>query len=74
MHALFMTLACGMILDEGQRNRCRAGRGGGPCRFSCRASSGIDGLGLAVACLIVPHLLADGGPITVTFDGTFFSR
>jgi hypothetical protein len=27
-----------------------------------------------VARLIVPHLLADGGPITVTFDGTFFSR
>jgi hypothetical protein len=27
-----------------------------------------------VARLVVPHLLADGGPITVTFDGTFFSR
>ena len=22
----------------------------------------------------MPHLLADGGPITVTFEGTFFSR
>jgi hypothetical protein len=61
-------------LSRWPRRRTWPGSGGGPCRFSSRASSGIDGLGLAVARLIVPHLLADGGPITVTFEGTLFSR
>jgi DDE superfamily endonuclease len=78
-HALFIALACGMIL-AGRRTVVAlaaagmAGRFRRACWFFSRAVWDIDDLGLAVARLIVKYLLADGEPVTVAVDGTFFKR
>ena len=79
-HALFMALACGMIL-AGRRAvvamAAAAGMAGQfrrACWFFSRAARDIDDLGVAVACLIVKYLLAEGEPVTVAVDGTFFRR
>src|SRR6266568_1403564 len=47
---------------------------GRACWFFSRAARDIDDLGVAVACLIVKYLLAEGEPVTVAVDGTFFRR
>ena len=80
-HALFMALACGMILAGGRRTVVALAAAAGTarqwrraCWFFSHASWDIDDLGLAVARLIVKYLLHDGVPITVAFDGTFFAR
>src|SRR6266705_1397364 len=52
-HALFIALACGMILT-GRRT--------------------VGAMAAAAACLIVKYLLAEGEPVTVAVDGTFFRR
>src|SRR6266700_160509 len=79
-HALFMALACGMIL-AGRRTvvamAAAAGMAGQfrrACWFFSHAAWDIDDLGLAVARLIVKYLLAEGEPVTVAVDGTFFRR
>jgi DDE superfamily endonuclease len=79
-YALFIALACGMIL-AGRRTVVAmaaaagmAGRFRRACWFFSRAVWDIDDLGLAVARLIVKYLLADGDPVTVAVDGTFFKR
>ena len=79
-HALFMALACGMIL-AGRRTVVAmaaaagmAGRFRRACWFFSHAVWDVDDLGVAVARLIVRHLLADGEPVTVAVDGTFFKR
>jgi hypothetical protein len=79
-HALFMALACGMILAGRRTVVAMAAAAGmaGQFRRACWFFSGavwdIDALGLAVARLIVKYLLADGEPVTVAVDGTFFGR
>ena len=80
-HALFMALACGVILAGGRRTVVALAAAAGMarqwrrgCWFFSGASWDVDGLGLAVARLIVKYLLNDGAPITVAFDGTFFQR
>jgi hypothetical protein len=79
-HALFMALACGMIL-AGRRTvvamaaaAARAGQFRRACWFFSGAVWDIDDLGLAVARLVVKYLLAEGEPVTVAIDGTFFRR
>jgi DDE superfamily endonuclease len=78
--ALFMTLACGMIL-AGRRTVVAAAAAAGmaeqfrrACWFFSDAVWDIDELGLAVARLIVKYLLADGQPLVVACDGTLFRR
>ena len=79
-HALFMALACGMILASRRTVVAMAAAAGMAARFrrACwffsRAVWDIDDLGVAVARLIVKYLLADGEPVTVAVDGTFFKR
>jgi hypothetical protein len=80
-HALFTALACGMILAGGRRTVVALAAAAGmarqwrrACWFFSGASWDIGGLGLAVARLIVKHLVAEGAPVTVAFDGTFFVR
>jgi DDE superfamily endonuclease len=79
-HALFAALACGMILGSRRTVVAMAAAAGmaGQFRRACWFFSGavwdIDALGLAVARLIVKYLLADGDPVTVAVDGTFFRR
>jgi DDE superfamily endonuclease len=79
-HRLFMALACGMILSgrstvagmaaaAGMADRWRRA-----CWFFSGAAWDIDELGLAVARLIVKYLIADGEPLVVACDGTFFKR
>ena len=79
-HRLFVTLACGMIL-AGRRTvvamAAAAGMAGQfrrACWFFAGAVWDLDELGLAVARLVVKYLLADGDPLVVAVDGTFFRR
>jgi DDE superfamily endonuclease len=79
-HALFMALACGMIL-AGRRTVVAMAAAAGmaarfrrACWFFSHAAWDIDDLGVAVARLIVRYLCAGGGPVTVAVDGTFFRR
>jgi hypothetical protein len=79
-HALFMALACGMIL-AGRRTVVAMAAAAGmaarfrrACWFLSHAAWDIDDLGLAVARLIVRYLLAEEEPVTVAADGTFFRR
>src|SRR6266700_8261448 len=79
-HALFMALACGMILASRRTVVAMAAAAGmagqfrRACWFFSHAAWDIDDLGVAVACLIVKYLLAEGEPVTVAVDGTFFRR
>jgi hypothetical protein len=79
-HALFVALACGMILGSRRTVVAMAAAAGmaGQFRRACWFFSGavrdIDDLGLAVARLMVKYLIADGDPVTVAVDGTFFKR
>ena len=79
-HRLFVALACGMILADrstvvemaaaaGMADRWRRA-----CWFFSHAVWDIDALGLAAARLVVRYLLADGEPVVVACDGTFFKR
>ncbi len=79
-HALFIALACGMIL-AGRRTVVAmaaaagmAGRFRRACWFFSHAAWDTDDLGVAVARLIVQYLCPGGGPVTVAVDGTFFKR
>ena len=77
---LFMALACGLVLAErGTVTGMAAAAGIGhqwrrACWFFSAARWDIGALGLAVARLIVKYLLAEGEPLTVAVDGTFFRR
>ena len=77
---LFVALASGMVLAERGSVVAMAAAAGIPgqwrraCWFFSGASWDIDELGLAVAALIVRHLLADGEQVAVAIDGTFFTR
>ena len=79
-HALFMAMACGMILASRRTVAAMAAAAGRAaqfrraCWFFSHAAWDIDDLGLAVARLIVKYLLAEGEPVTVAVDGTFFRR
>jgi len=79
-HALFMALACGMILASRRTVAAMAAAAGRAaqfrraCWFFSHAAWDMDDLGLAVARLIVKYLLAEGEPVTVAVDGTFFRR
>ena len=79
-HRLFVALACGMILADrstvvemaaaaGMADRWRRA-----CWFFSHAVWDVDTLGLAAARLVVRYLLADGEPVVVACDGTFFKR
>jgi hypothetical protein len=79
-HALFMALACGMIL-AGRRTVVAMAAAAGmaerfrrACWFFSHAAWDADELGLAVARLIVKYLLAGGEPVIVAVDGTLFRR
>jgi len=77
---LFVALACGMILADRSTVVAMAAASGmaGKWRRACWFFSGavwdIDGLGLAVARLVVKYLAGDGEPVVVACDGTFFKR
>src|SRR6266567_930381 len=79
-HALFMALACGMVLASRRTVVAMAaaagmaGRFRRACWFFSHAARDADDLGVAVARLIVRHLCAGGGPVTVAAGGTFFRR
>ena len=79
-HRLFVALACGMILADRSTVVAMAAVGGiagkwrRACWFFAGAAWDIDDLGLAVARLIVKYLVADGEPLVVAVDGTFFKR
>ncbi|MGH3200160.1 MAG: IS701 family transposase [Streptosporangiaceae bacterium] len=79
-HRLFVALACGMILADRSTVVAMAaaagmaGRWRRACWFFSGAAWDLDALGLAVARLIVKYLLADGEPLVVAVDGTFFKR
>jgi DDE superfamily endonuclease len=79
-HALFMALACGMILASRRTVVAMAAAAGmasrfrRACWFFSRAAWDTDDLGVAVARLIVKYLCPGGGPVTVAVDGTFFKR
>jgi DDE superfamily endonuclease len=79
-HALFIALACGMILTSRRTVVAMAAAAGMAARFrrACwffsHAVWDADDLGVAVARLIVRYLLAEGEPVTVAVDGTFFKR
>ena len=71
------------VRDDPGRSQHGGGDGGGrgmagkwrrACWFFAGAVWDIDELGLAVARLAVRYLLADGGPLVVACDGTFFRR
>ena len=75
-YQLFVLLACGMIL-AGRRTVVAAGIADQfrrACWFFSGAVWDIDDLGLAVARLIVKHMVPAGAPVTVAVDGTFFRR
>src|SRR6266702_5664766 len=79
-HRLFVALACGMILADRSTVVAMAAAAGmaekwrRACWFFSGAVWDIDDLGLAVARLIVKYLIADGEPLVVAVDGTFFRR
>ena len=79
-YALFVALACGMIL-AGRRTVVALAAAAGiaeqfrrACWFFSGAVWDMDDLGVAVARLIVRYLLPAGEPVTVAIDGTFFKR
>ena len=79
-HALFVVLACGMIL-AGRRTVVAMAAAAGmaeqfwrACWFFSGAVWDADELGMAVARMIVKYLLADGEVVIVAVDGTFFRR
>jgi len=79
-HALFMMLACGVIL-AGRRTVVAMAAAAGiaaqfrrACWFFSCAVWDIDELGLAVARLAVRYLLAEGDPLVAACDSTFFRR
>ncbi len=79
-YQLFVLLACGMIL-AGRRTVVAMAAAAGiadqfrrACWFFSGAAWDADDLGLAVARLIVTHLVPAGAPVTVAVDGTFFRR
>jgi len=79
-HRLFAAMACGMVL-AGRRTVVAMAAAAGmaeefrrACWFFSGAVWDADDLGLAVARLIVKHLLSDGDAVTVAVDGTFFRR
>jgi DDE superfamily endonuclease len=79
-HRLFVTLACGLILADRGTVVAMAASGGiagkwrRACWFFAAAVWDVDGLGLAIARLIVKYLLAEGEPLVVAVDGTLFRR
>jgi DDE superfamily endonuclease len=79
-HRLFVALACGMILADRSTVVAMAAAAGmaqqwrRACWFFSGAVWDLDELGLAVARLIVTHLLAEGEPVVLACDGTFFKR
>ncbi|HEX6526210.1 MAG TPA: transposase [Streptosporangiaceae bacterium] len=79
-HRLFMMLACGLILaDRGTVTGMAAAAGIGrqwrrACWFFAAARWDPDVLGIAVARLLVKHLLREDAPLVVAVDGTFFRR
>jgi hypothetical protein len=79
-HQLFMVLACGMILSGRRTVVAMAAAAGmaGKWRRACWFFSGavwdVDALGLMVARLVVKYLLAEGEPLAVACDSTFFRR
>jgi len=79
-HRLFVSLACGMILADRSTVVAMAAAAGmaekwrRACWFFSGAVWDIDALGVAVARLIVKYLVADGEPLAVAVDGTFFRR
>ena len=79
-HRLFMVLACGLILaDRGTVTGMAAAAGIAhrwrrACWLFAAARWDPDVLGLAVARLIVKHLLSEGDPLIVAVDGTLFRR
>jgi hypothetical protein len=79
-HRLFMALACGLILaGRGTVTGVAAAAGIGrqwrrACWFFASARWDAGALGLAVARLIVKHLLSGDAPLIVAVDGTFFRR
>src|SRR6516165_6516907 len=79
-HRLFMALACGLILaDRGTVTGMAAAAGIAhqwrrACWLFAAARWDPDVLGLAVARLIVKHLLEEGDPLIVAVDGTLFRR
>jgi hypothetical protein len=78
-HRLFVSLACGMILADRSTVVAMAAAAGmaekwrRACWFFSGAVWDMDALGLAVARLIVKHLLSEG-ELVVACDGTFFKR
>ncbi len=79
-HRLFMALACGMV-RAGRRTVVAMAAAAGmaerfrrACWFFAGAVWDVDDLGLAVAGLIVKYLVAEGEPLVVACDGTFFRR
>ncbi|MGH3125571.1 MAG: transposase, partial [Streptosporangiaceae bacterium] len=76
---LFAALACGLILADRSTVTGMAAAGIGrqwrrACWFFSHAAWDLDALGLAVARLIVKCPLAEGEPLVVAVDGTFFRR
>jgi DDE superfamily endonuclease len=79
-HALFVALACGLVL-AGRRTVVAMAAAAGmaerfrrACWFFSHAVWDADELGLAVARLVVTCLLGEAEPVTVAFDGTLFRR
>ncbi len=79
-HQLFVALACGMILADRSTVVAMAAAAGmaqrwrRACWFFSGAAWDVGAVGLAVARLVVKYLLADGDPVIVAVDGTFFRR
>jgi len=79
-HALFVALACGMVL-AGRRTVVAMAAAAGmaerfrrACWFFSHAVWDVDDLGVAVARLVVKYLLGEGEPVTVAVDSTFLKR
>ncbi len=79
-HRLFVALACGLILADRSTVTGMAAAAGlaqrwrRACWFFAAAVWDIGDLGLAVARMVVKYLVADGEPVVVAVDGTFFKR
>jgi SRSO17 transposase len=80
---LFTVLATGLVARTGRRSVVGMLAGArmvgqvsfhAACRFFSHAVWDIDQLGLAVARLIVTHLLPAGEPIVLVVDDTLFRR
>jgi DDE superfamily endonuclease len=79
----FCGLACGFLSQAGKRSVCGMLAGAGLSRawshdrahfFFARARWNADGLGLAVARLVVALLVPAGEPVTMAIDDTLFRR